>query len=61
MFIGIVIYNKKNKVLIIKCKENTFVSAKKITIQGKRTMSALDFYNGFMSGKNKTKILFTSI
>ncbi|KAF3429378.1 hypothetical protein E2986_03187 [Frieseomelitta varia] len=58
---GIVIYNKKNKVLIIKCKENTFVSAKKITIQGKRTMSALDFYNGFMSGKNKTKILFTSI
>lgn len=61
VFIGTVIYSKNNNALIIKCKENTFVSAKQITIQGKRTMSALSFYNGYISGRNMTKILFTSM
>lgn len=61
VFIGTVIYNKKNNALVIKCKENTFVSAKQIAVQGKSTMSALDFFNGYISGKNKTKILFTSM
>ncbi|XP_043590748.1 methionyl-tRNA formyltransferase, mitochondrial isoform X1 [Bombus pyrosoma] len=58
---GTVIYSKNNNALIIKCKENTFVSAKQITIQGKRTMSALNFCNGYISGRNRTKILFTSM
>lgn len=61
VFIGTVIYSKKNNALIIKCKENTYVSAKQITVQGKRTMSALNFCNGYISGRNRMKILFTSM
>ncbi|KAG6801460.1 methionyl-tRNA formyltransferase, mitochondrial [Apis mellifera caucasica] len=30
---GVAIYSKKNNALIIKCKENSFVSVKKITVQ----------------------------
>lgn len=61
VFIGTVIYSKKNNALIIKCKENTYVSAKKVTVQGKRPMSAFNFYNGYISGRHRTKILFTSM
>ncbi|XP_076749431.1 methionyl-tRNA formyltransferase, mitochondrial-like [Xylocopa sonorina] len=56
---GMVIYHKKSKTLIIKCKDESFVSVKKIAVQGKPSMTALDFYNGFISGKKKTKILFS--
>ncbi|CAK9832641.1 Methionyl-tRNA formyltransferase, mitochondrial [Anthophora retusa] len=56
---GTVMYDRKGKALIVKCKGETFVSVKKITVQGKRCMSAHDFYNGFICGKNKTKIYFS--
>lgn len=59
MFVGVVIYDKQNNVLIVKCNEESFVSVQKITVQGKRCMTALDFYNGFISGQYKRKIFFS--
>ncbi|XP_017885771.1 methionyl-tRNA formyltransferase, mitochondrial [Ceratina calcarata] len=56
---GTVMYNKTIDALIVKCKEESFVSVKKITVVGKRTMSARDFYNGFLSGRKQIKVLFS--
>ncbi|XP_033214449.1 methionyl-tRNA formyltransferase, mitochondrial isoform X2 [Belonocnema kinseyi] len=48
---GTVIYNKESDSLLVKCKENTWISIKKIRIPGKPQMPALDFRNGFMGGQ----------
>ncbi|XP_043251399.1 methionyl-tRNA formyltransferase, mitochondrial isoform X1 [Colletes gigas] len=55
---GVVIYDKINSVLIIKCKEDC-VSVKKVVVRGKPAMSARDFNNGYIYGKNKTKEFFS--
>ncbi|XP_076379067.1 methionyl-tRNA formyltransferase, mitochondrial [Megalopta genalis] len=57
---GMVTYDKVNNVLIIKCKREGCISVKNVGIEGKPVMSAHDFNNGFISGRNKTSILFSS-
>ncbi|KAL7642202.1 UNVERIFIED_CONTAM: hypothetical protein RMT77_006763 [Armadillidium vulgare] len=54
---GQIIYIKQNGVLRVKCL-NGFVDFKSIKVTGKKKMSALDFYNGFMSKVPYTKHYF---
>ncbi|CAG9769280.1 unnamed protein product [Ceutorhynchus assimilis] len=46
---GFVVYSKKNKLLLIECANRTWISVKKVGVQGKKIMNAADFHNGFIS------------
>ncbi|KAK8733126.1 hypothetical protein OTU49_006773 [Cherax quadricarinatus] len=45
---GRVIFNKKMKVVSVLCRDG-WVSFKSVIIKGRKPMSALDFYNGFIT------------
>ncbi|ENN73827.1 methionyl-tRNA formyltransferase, mitochondrial [Dendroctonus ponderosae] len=46
---GHVYYSKPHKALIVECAGSTWISVKEVGVQGKKTMKAADFYNGFIS------------
>ncbi|XP_024945331.1 methionyl-tRNA formyltransferase, mitochondrial isoform X2 [Cephus cinctus] len=46
---GSVIYDKKNDILAVCCRDNTWVSIEKLVVPGRQPMSARDFNNGFIS------------
>lgn len=46
---GHVLYSKPHKALIVECAGSTWISVKEVGIQGKKSMKAADFYNGFIS------------
>lgn len=50
---GFVEYSRKNKVLIVECAGDTWISVKQVGVQGKKVMNAADFYNGFISKLDK--------
>lgn len=55
---GVTIFDKKNNVLVVKCKDNSWISVEKVSVPKRRLMSANDFNNGFIAGlKKKTIIL----
>ncbi|XP_076656275.1 methionyl-tRNA formyltransferase, mitochondrial isoform X2 [Halictus rubicundus] len=56
---GMVTYDKVSNELIIKCKGAGCISVKRISVQGKSVMTAGDFNNGYIIGKNETYILFS--
>ncbi|XP_076287627.1 methionyl-tRNA formyltransferase, mitochondrial-like [Lasioglossum baleicum] len=56
---GMVTYDKVSNKLIVKCKGAGCISVKSIGVQGKSVMTARDFNNGFIIGKNETNILFS--
>lgn len=49
---GFCYYNKKLKCLCIKCQDG-WVGFESIKIPGKKTMTALDFHNGFLSKRDE--------
>lgn len=57
---GTTFYHKRTDSLVVRCKDNTWVSIKVIGIPGRPKLSALNFTNGFMGGKRQKFCLFTS-
>lgn len=54
---GHTVFNKKSKVLSIRCADG-YVSFQKVVVKGRKPMSAKDFYNGFISKKTKDLHVF---
>ncbi|KAL1462773.1 hypothetical protein WDU94_014581 [Cyamophila willieti] len=52
--LGLVTFDKQNKVIRIKCIDGKSVLCSQVTVSGKKKMSAIDFNNGFIS-KVKTE------
>lgn len=50
LFSGLVIYDKPKRSIDIQCKDNTWISVKKLTVIGRKPMSADGFNNGFIAG-----------
>ncbi|XP_066589673.1 methionyl-tRNA formyltransferase, mitochondrial isoform X2 [Prorops nasuta] len=57
---GFVIYSRKRKLLLVKCKDGQWISVSNITVPGRRVMNALDFYNGYIAGRQKKSTCFNS-
>ncbi|XP_051171526.1 methionyl-tRNA formyltransferase, mitochondrial isoform X2 [Leptopilina boulardi] len=57
---GTAFYHKETDSLIVKCKDNTWVSIKTIGVPGKPKLSALNFANGFLGGKRQKFCIFTT-
>lgn len=55
---GNVCYSKKNKSLIIVCRDSSLLSVKTLQVEGKKTISALDFNNGFIRKRQKHEHFF---
>ncbi|CAH0558677.1 unnamed protein product [Brassicogethes aeneus] len=55
---GFIIYDKKNKVIIVLCANKTCVSVSKIKVWKKEVMSATDFNNGFLKKATVAKRYF---
>ncbi|KAK2586276.1 hypothetical protein KPH14_001531 [Odynerus spinipes] len=55
---GVVTFDKVNNVLIVKCKDDSWVSVAKVSMPGRRLMSAKDFNNGFISGQKEKVTIF---
>ncbi|XP_043285311.1 methionyl-tRNA formyltransferase, mitochondrial isoform X2 [Venturia canescens] len=55
---GCVFYDKKKNLLLIQCKDNTWISVDEIVVPGRRAMSGKDFRNGFMSKYKESLIIF---
>lgn len=53
---GYVEYSRKHKLLIVECANKTWISVQRVGVQGKKVMSAADFYNGFISKLDKNTI-----
>lgn len=54
---GQVLYSRKGKYLIIGCRENSFLIVRRIAPHRKRPLSAVEFYNGYLS-KEQDKALW---
>uniref|UniRef100_A0A1B0D9Q0 Methionyl-tRNA formyltransferase, mitochondrial n=1 Tax=Phlebotomus papatasi TaxID=29031 RepID=A0A1B0D9Q0_PHLPP len=50
---GSFIFHKLERCLIVKCSQDTYLNILSVGIEGKRAMSALDFYNGFIRKRPK--------
>ena len=59
-FTGLVIYNKEHKQLLISCKNDDWVSAKKVILPGKAEITAKDFYSGYFQNRNIKYYIFKS-
>lgn len=59
MILGLVFYDKKKDLLAIQCQDGLYISAKQISISHHSTMTAKDFYNGFMANTTKQYVIFT--
>lgn len=46
---GSIVYHKFKKLLCFKCKDNRWIGFASVTMHGKRNMTALQFFNGYMS------------
>lgn len=55
---GNVCFSKKYRQLIVVCSNLTLISVKNLQVEGKRTISALDFNNGFMKKRPKNEHYF---
>ncbi|KAI4499950.1 hypothetical protein M0802_004820 [Mischocyttarus mexicanus] len=55
---GIATFDKVNNVLIVKCKNDSWISVTQLRIPGHRLMNANDFNNGFIRGKKQKIIVF---
>ncbi|KAK3928573.1 Methionyl-tRNA formyltransferase, mitochondrial [Frankliniella fusca] len=55
---GQVFYDKKSKALVIRCIENSFLIVRRVAPHRRKPMSALEFYNGYMSKQDKAKWMF---
>ncbi|XP_035734439.1 methionyl-tRNA formyltransferase, mitochondrial-like [Vespa mandarinia] len=55
---GVATFDKLNKVLIVKCKDDNWISVAKVCIPGHHPMSANDFNNGFILGQKQRIIIF---
>ncbi|KAI4495202.1 hypothetical protein M0804_001403 [Polistes exclamans] len=55
---GVATFDKVNKILIVKCKNDSWISVAKLGIPGHRLMSANDFNNGFILGQKQKIIVF---
>lgn len=51
---GSFLFHKQERCLIVKCAQDTFLNVLSIGIEGRRIMSALDFYNGFIRKRPKS-------
>lgn len=46
---GSIVYNKRRRILCFKCKDGNWIGFESATMHGNRNMSALEFFNGYMS------------
>lgn len=59
MLPGTVEYDKDNKCLIVYCSDGYTVRIKRLVLEGKSTMTAADFNNGFLKKVDITQRFFT--
>lgn len=54
IFPGLVEYSRKRSLLRIQCKDGKWICVNSVIVSGKKTQSAADFYNGFISKKDNS-------
>ncbi|XP_015116239.1 methionyl-tRNA formyltransferase, mitochondrial [Diachasma alloeum] len=55
---GMVVYDKQDRLLMVQCKNDSWVTIEEILMPGKRKMSAVDFNNGFIKNRWDKVIYF---
>ena len=45
---GLIVFHKKRKLMCVKCSDLEWVAFKTVSLKGYKTMSAAEFYNGFL-------------
>lgn len=56
---GSVEYDKANKCLLVYCADGKTIRIKQLALEGKSTMTAADFNNGFLKKVDTTQRFFT--
>ncbi|XP_055677031.1 methionyl-tRNA formyltransferase, mitochondrial [Lutzomyia longipalpis] len=51
---GSFVFHKQERCFIVKCSQDTYLNILSIGIEGRKAMSALDFYNGFIRKRPKS-------
>ena len=46
---GSIVYHKRRRILCFKCKDGKWIGFGSVTMHGNRNMTALEFFNGYMS------------
>lgn len=58
---GLVEYSRRRSLLRIQCRDGRWICVNSVTVSGKKTQSAADFHNGYISKiKNSLERKFTS-
>ncbi|XP_063988466.1 methionyl-tRNA formyltransferase, mitochondrial [Diachasmimorpha longicaudata] len=55
---GTIFYDRQSRLLMVQCKNDSWVTVAEISMPGKRKMSAKDFNNGFMNNKRNNEVFF---
>lgn len=58
---GTISFDKRNKVLRVKCTDGKYVLCSQVTVSGKKKMSAVDFNNGFLCKANENEKRFVNL
>lgn len=53
-----VFYDKTRDLLMLQCKNSSWVTIDRVSMPGKRKMSAADFNNGFIKNRREKVIIF---
>lgn len=55
---GYIRFQKNNNSLLVTCAKETSIEIHKVRMEGRKPMTALQFYNGFLSQMRNSRVIF---